>query len=333
LSDANSFPSFDPAPQPETPPLHGQLAPIWRRFLAFSIDCLILGAFGIVIGMFLFNTLAALGPWGRLVGFLLVLPYFALFESRAGDGQSPGKRALGIRVVDAFGNSITLDDSVLRYIVCSLPFFLNSLPLPATRLSGFTSAALALIVIGAGGTNLYLLIFNRNTRQGLHDLATSTYVVRVTPKGLVEKAAIWRLHWLILGSLFVTLTAGATFFAKSIKQWTPFPELLQDAQLVEDMDGVQRAGVQNVVQMNSPNNPHTKVLAITAYVNPGSPDGPAFANEIAKSLLEKDPHVTQYDRLNIVIVCGYDLGFASGWRSNNFSHSPAQWTQLVSGIS
>ena len=311
----------------------GQLAPIWRRFLAFAIDCLILGAVGIVIGMFLFNTLAALGPWGRLLGFLLVLPYFTLFESRIGDGQSAGKRVLGIRVVDLHGNHISLDDSLLRYIVCALPFFLNSLPLPVTRLSGFTSAALAFIVFGAGGANLYLLIFNRNTRQGLHDLAASTYVVRALPKGQIEAQAFWKPHWIILGMLFVALTAGLSFFAKSAAQWGPFPELFQDARLVEDMDGVQRAGAWHLDQFNSHNNMHEKILSITAYVNPGSPDGPAFANEIAKSLLEKDPRVAQYDRLNIVIVCGYDIGFASGWRSNNFNHSPAEWAQLVAGIS
>jgi hypothetical protein len=40
----------------------------------------------------------------------------------------------------------------------------------------------------------------------------------------------------------------------------------------------------------------------------------------------------QYNRLTITISHGYDLGFASGWRSNNFSHTPAEWKQRIAAI-
>ena len=50
----------------------------WRRLLAFLIDCLILGVFGMLSGVFLFETYVSLGSCGRLVGFFIALIYFGI---------------------------------------------------------------------------------------------------------------------------------------------------------------------------------------------------------------------------------------------------------------
>src|SRR5690348_14077781 len=84
--------------------------------------------------------------------------YFALFEALTG-GRTPGKRALGIRVVMDSGHAITPVAAVVRNLVrlmdCFLPFF----PI----LPGF----------------LMVLLHRRHQRPG--DLAAGTIVVRDRP--------------------------------------------------------------------------------------------------------------------------------------------------------
>ena len=86
MSDSAPPIPFDP-PSPTATLPSRPVSPLWRRFLAFAIDGLLLALLGNAIGVVLFNKLSDLGPWGRLVGFLIALPYFALFESNLGDGQ------------------------------------------------------------------------------------------------------------------------------------------------------------------------------------------------------------------------------------------------------
>jgi uncharacterized RDD family membrane protein YckC len=91
------------------------------RFLAVLIDAVV--TYGAPI--LLFNFLAPLVGVGFGVALLLTVQ-FALgigwhvyFETRRG-GRTPGKRALGLRVVDARGLPISLHQSVVRNIVRTL---------------------------------------------------------------------------------------------------------------------------------------------------------------------------------------------------------------------
>ena len=112
---------------PEQIALEFQLATIGSRFLALAVDTLIqlLGALGLVavaVGVRLVT-----GPFGAdaptwvfaivLFGlFTLYYGYFALFES-AWNGQTPGKRLLGLRVIHTSGRPVSVYESVLRNIV------------------------------------------------------------------------------------------------------------------------------------------------------------------------------------------------------------------------
>ena len=333
MSDAASPFSFDPPPSEQASQSPRRVASFWRRFFAFFIDGIIVAVLGFLIGLFFFDDLARLGPWARFVGFLILLPYFTLFESRIGDGQSIGKRLLGIKVVNSQGESISLEESLLRYSIFAIPVFLNSLALPITRTPWFINPLLAILIFGVGGSTLYLLIFNRNTRQGLHDLALGTYVVEAGQTGPVAMGNIWKFHWFILGSLVFVLILTATILERKIAGLGVFPQLLQDVGLVESMSGVQRAGAQDLHQSNFGTNAHERFLVNTVFVTPESANGPAFADEVAKNILSNDRIAAQYDRLRIVITCGYDLGFASGWRSNSFVHTPAEWNERIAGLS
>jgi uncharacterized RDD family membrane protein YckC len=114
-----------------------------RRALAYALDTFLrLVLLGLVAGMAaighvnhdkLSTGLAAGVLW--VVAFFLEWAYFVLFET-LWDGQSPGKWALGLRVVSASGRPLGFVDSVLRNLLRAADF------LPSFYALGFACVAL-----------------------------------------------------------------------------------------------------------------------------------------------------------------------------------------------
>src|SRR5207244_11130592 len=73
-----------------------------------------------LVGGPLAGSTAALGGWARALLILLYIfsffGYFALFEALNG-GRTPGKKALGIRVVMEAGHAVTPTAAVVRNLV------------------------------------------------------------------------------------------------------------------------------------------------------------------------------------------------------------------------
>ena len=87
----------------------GPRAGFWRRFGASLID-------GILIGVVFFILVAALKAVGDAIGVLLSIAYYVYFEGGP-RGQTLGKRALGIRVIDFDnGGPIGYGRAFVRYI-------------------------------------------------------------------------------------------------------------------------------------------------------------------------------------------------------------------------
>jgi len=120
---------------PEQTSLNFTVAGIGSRFLALALDTLIQFAVGLVVGIagaFGLGAAAALAPrlalWTGAIliffYFLLYFGYYALFEI-IWNGQTPGKRVIGIRVVKDSGRPLTPAESIgrnLMRIVDWLPF-------------------------------------------------------------------------------------------------------------------------------------------------------------------------------------------------------------------
>jgi uncharacterized RDD family membrane protein YckC len=112
---------------PEQVALDFALASIGSRFLALAVDTLIqviataaLVAAGIgLLLVFSFNLQAA-NPWILAVLFLLYFliyqAYFAVFEI-AWNGQTPGKRVIGLRVISVTGRPLNAFEAILRNVV------------------------------------------------------------------------------------------------------------------------------------------------------------------------------------------------------------------------
>lgn len=113
---------------PENVELEYRVAGVTRRGLAWALDQLFVGTAVLAILYPLRYLAPVLGGFGAAVQFLV---YFAVstlypicFEAR--DGQTPGKKALKVRVFSDRGTPVTLAEAVLRNLlraVDALPFF------------------------------------------------------------------------------------------------------------------------------------------------------------------------------------------------------------------
>ena len=152
---------------PEQIALEFAIAGAGSRFLAMAIDTLI--QLAVVLGFVLValagsRIVAAggstIGKWIAALlivgGFLLYYGYYAGFEA-AWNGQTPGKRAVGLRVITVTGQPITAYDAILR----NLLRIVDQLP--------------GIYAVGV------LSIFLTEKNQRIGDLVAGTVVVQEAP--------------------------------------------------------------------------------------------------------------------------------------------------------
>lgn len=301
----------------------GEVASFWRRLVAFAIDAILLGLAGLILGMLFFDTLARMGIYARLLGFAIALAYFGIFNSRIGGGQTPGKHLLSVRVVDAHNQLLALPRSLLRYAVLGIPFFANGLPIkPQLMISTPLGYLLALVVFGGAFAIVYLYIFNRRTRQSLHDLAVGSYVVRLDPAAhAMPFLPMWRGH-LVVVALFAIVALSAPAVASRFTQSKAFAGMLPLQQMLSNQPHVMTAQV--VRGWSSMNGHTTHSLQSLLQLNvPMTEDG-AMAKRIAQQMTKADPNIADEDGVVVVLVYGYDLGIASGWRKHWYSFKPGE---------
>jgi uncharacterized RDD family membrane protein YckC len=234
---------FDPKDQTS-----GQrvISGFWRRLLALFLDLVVLGvAFQVLESgasgkilvdgrAFVVGPFWSLGGWSHLVATCVALVYFGVLNSSIAWGQTIGKRVMQIQVIDRSGHAISPGRSFLRSAVLVAPFSLNGLDIPPSALMYLIFCFTGFILFGFGDAIVYLYIFNRRTRQSLHDLIVGTFVTETTlrstynfhdllaavfvsqrpPPGQVV-GSIWRPHlivvgvWLVVVSVLLVVTVWA----------------------------------------------------------------------------------------------------------------------------
>ncbi len=128
-----------------------EIASVGQRFGAFLVDFVIsvlVGIVGMVIG-------SAMGGDGSVVNLVLSIGYWiVVLIMVATRGQSPGKIAIGIKIVKTDGSSIGFGRTLIREVIGKI---------------------ISSIILLLG----YIWILFDGKRQGWHDKIASTYVVKV----------------------------------------------------------------------------------------------------------------------------------------------------------
>jgi uncharacterized RDD family membrane protein YckC len=308
-------------------PRDRQIGALWRRLVAFALDSLFLGLAASVLVWPFFKMLSHLGTWAPLLGFFIGLPYFALMNSRVGNGQTWGKRLLHLQVVYRDGETLSLSDSTLRYSVFSIGYYLSSIALPATRTPWIVMVLLPALTGGLCICIVYLVLFNRRSRQGVHDLAVDSFVADAHPNGPLMPKPIWKAHWLILGAILLVIFVGGGILESRMRNLKSFSELLADLEIVEGMRGVYAASVMDANAWGSGNS--KKLIIVTVHWTGDSDQQGVFSEELVRTLLLNDPKIDQWGALRVVVVRGYNIGVANANVSQVFQHTPAEWRDLL----
>jgi uncharacterized RDD family membrane protein YckC len=296
----------------------------WRRLGAFLIDGVLIGLVGISAGYFLFDAFVDIGVWGRLLGFLVSLVYFGTLNSRLGHGQTVGKRILKIKVTAADGSALSIQKAILRFAVIGTPWFLNGAWFPAGVLESPLIYLLSVLVFGAGLSIVYLFIFNRPTRQSLHDLAAGSYVVPAESTAPNATQSPGRVH-LIVVSILLVASMALPYFTKGLVAKEPFAALMQAYEAVSAAPGVVHANVNKGWSKSASG--ETTYLQVTAYLSEPRIDDTDMARRLARLAIDAHPTVITLDLVQVILVYGYDIGIASAHRSRTFGGTPAEWVE------
>ena len=296
------------------------IAGFWRRIGALVIDILLLGIIGLLSGFALGDYFAQIGIWGRLVGFSVALVYFGVMNSVIFNGQTLGKKLLKIKVVNSDNQPISLVKSFGRYTVLGIPFFLNGAQFSMETMTSFWMYILSILIFGGLFAIVYLYLFNRRTRQSLHDLVFSTYVVNVAgEKQDIEN--VWKPHLAVVAVLFIA-SALVPVFTMNLAQKEPFSGLLKSIDALYQNPAVNYATMSYSFATAGNDKNNTSYISAQVFVNKDEVSNPGLARELAKIITRNCNLTKNRDVLSIVLIYGYDIGIASSWMSHQYSFDP-----------
>ena len=299
------------------------ISSFWRRIGALFIDTLLLGIFGYIIGLALESTFVQLGGWGRLVGFTIALVYFGIMNSSIAGGQTLGKKALKIRVVDFSNTPIGIGRSALRYIILATPFSLNGAQFSNEAMFSNLIYPLSFIIFGGLFSIIYLYLFNRITRQSLHDLAVGTFVVNAGAEKQ-ETGKVWNAHIIIIALLFV-VAAIVPAFTTPLAQSKPFKEMLSVQSALLNEPNVTYATVTTNTTTFSSIKHDTKTTTYVSsqvFLESNNVSDTKLARQLAFIVFANYPEAINKDTIQIILTYGYDIGIASKWSSYTHNFDP-----------
>ncbi|WP_193369527.1 RDD family protein [Pelagibius marinus] len=172
---------------PEGVPLIFQLAQRGERAAAVMIDLVIMVIALVVFVVTIAFTLSEFGIEGVAIGMAILASfiirnfYFIFFELRW-QGQTPGKRALGIRVIDRKGGYLRPGAVFSRNLLREVELFLPLTLIFGVGLGG-SSGWVYFLTLGWVALCLLLPFFNKD-RLRAGDLVAGTWVVS-SPKALL----------------------------------------------------------------------------------------------------------------------------------------------------
>ncbi|MES1152807.1 MAG: RDD family protein, partial [Dongia sp.] len=167
---------------PEGVALTVELADRGSRAAAFMLDVVFLVLVMVLGGVALFFLGDFLHVWAAVIGilgfFLLRVFYFPYAELRL-RGATPGKRLLGLRVIDRNGRPLKPEAIVVRNLMREVEVFIPMTLLLASGFTGFGGIANILLVIWLGIFTL-MPLFNRDGLR-VGDMVAGTLVI-MAPK-------------------------------------------------------------------------------------------------------------------------------------------------------
>ena len=324
----------------ELEPEKFKIAGFWRRILAVLIDITILALPFFIFG-FAFRDLAfSLGPWGRLLGYTALLLYWGFFNSRLGKGQTFGKKITRIAVVDKAGNYLPVRVAMLRALILVSIGLLNGWAVTFMT-NPIISIIVTTIVFGGGLALIYGLVFNRRTRQGIHDLVVSSYVTKTPLLSGAIAPPTPRIHITIsyglVGLGLVLALTGDLLLRNpsvfSILEPDEWEEIQQLQTILLSSDEFFSVGVQRTNRQLVGNPGVIKDLNIQVWVKQpcvrNQDDCLELSKRIAKIAFEEYDEIEQLSGMRVSVINAFDLGLARGDLTFQNAWSIEDWNEQL----
>ena len=243
-----------------------------------------------------------------------------VLQGRLFNGQTIGKKILKIKVVNSSNEFIPFGKSILRSLVLLIPIFLNGAQFTETITNSFLIYPISFIIFGGFLASIYLYIFNRTTRQSLHDIAVGTYVVNANAS-IQETEKIWGNHLLLTALIFLVAALAPILTPKLIEDKSYKNLSIAQSAIMKNTNVSSASVFSGWTTFNSSTNKDSKTttyIRIQALLKTKDIEDKVFAKKLATSAMENIPEDAKVDTIQIILVSGYDIGIWS--QSVNYTH-------------
>ncbi len=307
------------------------IAGFWQRSVAFFTDVAVLIAAGTAIGFVAMDQLAALGPWGKILGTTAALIYFSYGDSALARGASPGKRFMGLKVVGANGKPVSINRALVRSLVLLIPLMVDA---RCPTCQATVEVALGAVVYGGGAAIVVLFILNKATRQSIHDLVAATYVIKAgKPPHNMPMPPVHgiprRGHYIAAGAVGLIIAA---FITIATVEEVKSGRRAHMAQIVEALGEVPGVGsvhalAGSVVVSGKP----VGFVQINARLRQRPSEGlEAKGTELVHAAMDAVPGAFDPQKVRNVgvrVSYGYDIGVSVRYETFDTHASPTGWSQ------
>ena len=301
------------------------IAGFWRRIAAIAIDLIVM-AIPLLIFGFIFRGFAySLGPWGRLIGYSFALAYWSFYNSERRGGQTIGKRVSKIAVVNADGKFLSIQNSFKRASILTLIGLLNGWSISIFA-NPILLALQTIVVFGGLITIFYGIVFNRTTRQGVHDLLAGSYVIKIPINETKPPQQLPKIHkniiYSIIGLGVILGMFGMSFYTFNAVDRKPFSGLSgEEGNLQELHDKIARqgdfitVGIQRISRRSFSSAETLEDINIDIWAKESCShtidNCDELINQVAKIVLNDYSEIEELTGMQIAIVNRFDFGLAT----------------------
>jgi len=311
-----------------TPTTVRPICGFWIRLLAFLIDLVILRILGIVLGLVFGSLFLMMGNFARLIGLAIVLAYFGILQSHEGGGQSLGQRVTRIRVVGPDGECISTGRSLCRTAILWLPALLNQPVIPVRALMSPAGILLGAVWGVSAGGLVYFYLFNRTTRQSIHDLVCRTYVVKSSAEGPLSVGRVSRTHYVVFPSIMVLLGVLGAVLALTMASG-PLKTVFALVDRIGSVKGGTVVGVNENYWFSSDG---SRLHTIQVVIVPSLDAEPQeLAKKVGMAVERECGDTTDIDRIAVDVLFTYNILIQHASTHYVWYASPKDWRAGASG--
>lgn len=296
------------------------LAGFWRRLFADILDVLVLGAVGFALSVPFDSLFWRLGAFGAWIGLLITFLYSGLLQAAIGQGQTIGKRILGIQVLRLDGGYLSVPQSLLRYAILAAVSYSSGIIaaigvfVPAAATSETLRVVMSMLAL-AGFLGCSVMVILHPQKRGLHDLLAGSIVVR---KGAYDQQELMQLADPRREIRALVAVVAPVMLCLAVGVW-----LLHDSEPQEDQSELkaaqtelrQLAGITSC-KFTIHLSPSSEALEVKLGVDRSLIDDKQGASQKmrqAAEILSRQVHgLNDFGYVQITLVASYNLGIYSG---------------------